>query len=193
MKKIFLTIAIFSTVNNFAFSQEEQDTAKSKPPSRIGATVGYQFIGKAEDGAKTNDGKSFSLFFHQTISPLWFLSFDAGYQYHTRIVFGAMEIKSKGSPLSAIPINVGMNLFLTKSGIQPYLGIELGLFLDNAFVVSFGPTFGISVPITNNINLGANIKMKYLNEAGYFYGGITGINTGISYSIPKKQKNNLHE
>ena len=30
MKKIFLTIAIFSTVNNFAFSQEEQDTVKEK-------------------------------------------------------------------------------------------------------------------------------------------------------------------
>jgi len=33
MKKIFLTIAIFSTVNNFAFSQEEQETVSEKDNS----------------------------------------------------------------------------------------------------------------------------------------------------------------
>ena len=60
MKKIFLTIAIFITVNNFAFSQEEKDTVKEKnrkygvwyAPSKATDVYGVLFNFAEEDSVR---------------------------------------------------------------------------------------------------------------------------------------------
>jgi len=209
MTKIFLTIAIFATAANFCLARDTTkiikhgDTittitkhgifTKITPKSRVGGTLGLQI---PEDDF--NNGIGFSIFFHQTISPHWFFSIDAGYLYNsvtiTRVANGVM-FETEVSQTST-PVTLGMNVFLTTSGIRPYFGIEVGLLsrkvkgslnLNNQNIpvvtsretnLTLVPTFGVSVPVSKNICIASNIKFHISNCYNI------GINFGVAYLIP---------
>ena len=130
-----------------------------------------------------------------------------GYHYHTGVRYeyhsGLKQNLWKDENITSfIPVTVGINCFLTKTGIRPYIGLELGLLniiekqttehywsaTRPTFVSSYNnidillvPTVGVSVPITKSICVSANAKFQLHLDHIFSH---TGINLGIAYSIP---------
>jgi len=179
MKKIFLTIAIFITANNYCFSQENE---KVKPNSKIGGGVGSG-INLVEFFAKHTDTR-FEVFYHKTLSKFWYLSCNAGYIYC---------VGENGF----IPITVGINFFYPNDYVVPYIGYEMGVsnrlnfrndMEDKQFGLLWGLRYGVYVPISKlNINLGVGITVQIATENRTEFIGASWV---LSYSIPKKQNNN---
>jgi outer membrane protein W len=208
MKKIIVVTVIGVMLTNFCLAQENETVEENKntvPPSRIGGTVGFQILQDHHFLRRLDNSIGVNLFFHQTISSRWFFSLDIGYHYYTGVRYeyniGLLQNLWKEEHTSSfIPVTVGMNFFLTKTGVRPYFGIELGLLntinqetteffilVQDTFVstwnetlILFVPTIGISAPITKNICLVTNIKFQRDMESLIN----TGINLGVSYSIP---------
>ena len=218
-------IAVFATVTNFCFAQENKTVQGKnmtvKPSSRIGSTVGFQnlWVCGCWSCPEINDATGVSIFYHQTISANTFLSFEVGYHkhlserleysttYHFRqnrwwaetVYYWKDEYK-----FTFIPVTVGINCFLTKEGIRPYIGLEIGFLntiekykTENYWIAAgatfsetykytdflFVPTLGFSAPITKNICINANIKLQF-DMAGHSIFFNTGMNVGVAFQIP---------
>ncbi|MCL2040155.1 MAG: outer membrane beta-barrel protein [Bacteroidetes bacterium] len=160
-----------------------------KPNSRAGGTIGLQI--------PTNElywGVGLEVFFHQTLTPSWFLSIDAAYHRNSFTIYNA-GVKGE-AVMTSIPFSLGINAFLTKSGVCPYLGLGVGILnqkgdgsvyedgdrytaaMSSGTYFMVVPTVGVSFPIANRINLAANIKYRISEEFS------TGINFGLAYLIP---------
>jgi len=168
MKKKFLTIAIFITVNNFGFSQEEQVENKNpKSPSRIGGSVGSG-INLAEFLTEHNDVRV-DIFYHKTLSKFRFLSYNVGY----------IDCVGRNS---FIPITVGINFFYPNNYIVPYYGFEIGISMDDRNIgFLLGSRSGIYVPIPKlNICLGFGFTAQLASNGT----GFLSANWTISYLLP---------
>ena len=189
MKKIILTTAIFITVNNFCFSQEELVENKNlKPPSRIAGTVGLLFQESYHFDELFDMGYSIYLTGYHSISNDWFLSIAIGYNSIEEKYISSFPYYIESSLFKKhIPISLGINYFLYKQKL--YVGVEIGRVYtkDNNEIFNnwywrdkmfFCPVIGFSHPLSKHINFETNIKA---------IGGI-GINAGISYSIPQKNR-----
>ena len=186
MKKIFLAIAIFITVNNFCFSQEELVENKNlKPPSRVGGIM--NIVAMLIPAETIIVGLGGEIFYHQTLTQKSFLS------------CGAIYIpKFEGRYLPYIPTeNVttfyfGLNYRNSISNrFSYYAGLEAHFMIGKRDVYSwekhsatkktqeqffpFG-IIGTSYPLSKNLNLDINTRILLILP--------TGINVGISYLLP---------
>ena len=192
MKKIFLTTAIFIAMNNFCFSQEEENK-NFKPQSRVGGTV---------DFGGTDDKKvGINMFYHHTLTRFCFLSINAGYN---RYDIDQNFYTWKKTIRNEIPITVGINICIPYYNFRLYTGIELGvntLYIRDEFIPNiyssethdnyskktglFGFGFGISYPILDIISLEANTRINLEGKKYMPFSCSLGfLNLGISYLLP---------
>jgi len=187
MKKIFLAIVIFSTVNNFCFSQEEEKKIIVLS-SRVTGSIGLQTSSKnfgADNGINVN-----VLLKH--LLPFW----DNNLFYY--VDYGFSNIP-KIEHTFYIPIVFGIGTWLSLpfwanyidnkdiKRLHYYLGLEAGMdfefnYYDFKFTKGypmFAPIIGCSMHITDRTSLEAKAKFKF-GHKDIFYG----INVGIAYLLP---------
>jgi len=195
MKKIFLAIVIFITVNSFCFSQDEEVENKNlKPKSMIGGTTGLQFLHQENlNFPYNNPFAGIDLFYRHQLPILsdFYLTANVGYVGYstTGWFFGCFNIK-----YNDIPATVGL-CYYKKFIVNFYIGVEIGIllrdiarntFLHSATLSSVtGFTFGTWIPISESVNLEINVKDRF-----YLYYDMNnfGVNAGISYLIPSKKR-----
>jgi outer membrane protein W len=204
LTKLTLIAALVALLSiNFAFSQENNNVneqlpdfnsnqsqiVNTKPASRVGLTMGLQIPDDA-----INNGFGVTAFYHHTLSNRWFLSFNVGYHYYS-----VMEI-TEGSTtaalsISEIPITLGINFFLSRSGLRPYLGLEVGYVSSKGDADIYGssinlisgsglviaPSLGFSLPVSKVLSVEGNIRFGAFHSIGVNFAGI---NAGVSYLIP---------
>ena len=186
MKKIFLTIAIFITVNSFAFSQENETVneelkiEKVKLSSKIGALAWRKL--EFNSSEIIDKGWAGEIFYHQTVEENTFLSFGAIYTNQHPII----KHNIKGCQMYYLGINYRSDLietipipFSNFVGLEGHLAIYKNEVNDETklkYSTRLFVNVGASIPVVNNFSLEISTRFYWWN--------FTGINFGIAYLLP---------
>jgi hypothetical protein len=171
---------------------------QNRPLSRLGITVG----GNAPiESSFDVEAIGFRLegFCHQTISRSWFISIDASWTHSNFIEIVEINDMERliNFPRNELCASIGLNVFLSHSGIRPYLGVSIGAMrIDNYEFVKYyyrddmeilycdevsgygSAKLGLSMPISEYLCIDANI----LGKATVYGGSVCG-NVGLSYLV----------
>jgi hypothetical protein len=168
-----LLIAICALFLCTSFSAEAQPTWRHQ----VYFNAGPQFVtGDASDVYKTG------------------LAIDAGYYYRASrtgfigIAGGYHQFKGQGNfgNLNVIPIHLALKYNFSITGVQPYIGGEVGpYFLSNgSSQTEFGavPRLGLRIPLAEGIDLDINVKYNIIfqDPENFTY---VGTNGGFSYIV----------
>jgi len=188
MKKIFLTTTILIALINFCFAQESEEiqgeNKKIKPPSRVGGSLWNMFEIKTSE--LIYDGWASEIFYHQTIEQNTFISFGAVYIPLHPII----EHNITGSGIFFLGINYRSDLIeATIFPFYSFVGLEanLSIYRENTnnektktkYSRHLFLNIGASIPLYKKFNLEINTRFMRLFPLNF-----TGVNLGISYSIP---------
>ena len=122
------------------------------------------------------------------------LAIDGGYYYRASrtgfvgIAGGYHQFKAKGvgGNLNVIPIHLALKYNFSITGVQPYVGGEVGpYFLSNgSSETKFGavPRLGLRIPLAEGIDLDINVKYNIIfrDPENFTY---VGTNGGFSYIV----------
>lgn len=125
-----------------------------------------------------------------------FLSASVGYVSFP-IDYGKGSIQDWDASMSMIPITLGLRYNFKLTGLQPYVGFELGYYMQTISVETFNssnedtredagiiPKAGIRYPLMNQLDFDANIKYHHIfRDDDYDDFQYLGINIGVAYTI----------
>ena len=196
MKKIILTTAIFITVTNFAFSQDEEENEIIKPPSKVGgmlcgvATV----IGLAEyvGGFYGYGGE---IYYQKYFTQKVFLSLGAAYLPK----FTTWNLSDDSETDILHTFYLGLNFHREGKKLINYWGVEAHFLTYKENISIYDPeektttkftnpttvmvplfVLGTSHKLSKNLSLDINTRLLLIWP--------TGINIGVSYLLPAKEK-----
>jgi len=195
MKKFLLTlVTVFVLVS--MISVDSADARKKGGQAaawnhQVCLDVGAQ-IPEDDSGLETGYGIAFTYYYR--LSNSFFFSASLGYQS-----FGLEDIQGydlSDYSITIMPITLGVRYNFTTSGLQPYLGAEIGFFvldgtgndIDIDSRTEFGiiPKVGIRYPLNPGLDLDVNLKYNVIMPEGSD-DNMThiGINVGVAYTIQR--------
>ena len=145
--------------------------------NQLAVTGGPQLPhGPLADDKKTGSGLALT-YYHRPTSHL-FLGLRGGYH--------RFEPKTSGTTLNVVPIHFASKLNFTLTGIQPYVGLDGGLYLirpegrDNTSEFGLAPKFGFRFPVASGVDIDLHATYEVIldeqENTTYF-----GVNGGIAY------------
>lgn len=177
--RIILLLFVLSAVP--ALSQGSQPWKK-----QINLDVGLQIPGgDGGEGLNTGWGAA-ATFYYQLLTRQTFISLSAGYNE-----FG---IDGSNASITVIPLLVGLRYNFALTGFQPYIGAEIGIYMqslsvsDNTVSVDvsesdagIAPKVGFRYPLAPGFDFDASLKYHnvFADESFSFIG----INVGVAYTI----------
>jgi hypothetical protein len=183
MKTILAVLFTLSLCTATLHAQREQPWKK-----QFNVDVGAEFPGGATTdalGLTTGFGIN-GTFYYQLLTRVTFLSLSAGYNS-----FGVEG--SSSTSVTVVPILIGLKYNFTLTGVQPYIGLELGVYNTSVKVngntvegsggSDFGimPKFGVRIPLAPQFDL--DLVLKYHNVFSDQTFNFIGLDGGVAYTI----------
>lgn len=145
--------------------------------NQLAVTGGAQFPTETfGDGWKTGSGLSGT--YYSRPSSYFFFGLRSGYH--------RFQAEASDATLNLIPVHFASKLNLSLTGLQPYLGLDGGLYLlrpeqgENSSEFGVAPKFGFRIPLASGVDLDLNTTYEVLlddpDNRPYW-----GVNAGFAY------------
>lgn len=168
-----IALAIFLLIPIAGFAQQVHQPWRHQFDLEAGLKIPS---GDLQDHLLIKNGMGIGLTYYiQILSDRhFFLSAGVGYDWFDTDLGGAQQIQSE-TKVDIIPFNIGVRYNFRLTGIQPYVGLELGMWRfhvtsdipqlgeksSTTFAFTPIPKVGVRIPLVPQVDFDANIKYGY--------------------------------
>ncbi len=189
--KYFINIAVLvfmaSILSVIAAQEENPDSSAKKRKGRLGLEIGSRSSSLFPELKRT---LSIGVSYYYSVGKSTCLGFNSNYQ-----CFKDKSGSDKAS-IYIIPATYGFKYYLSSKDIQPYFGIDGGIFilvftanLNNFPIILFGVGYGFllkagtRIPVNSVIDCDINFKYYIIPIDTGFMQLMYGLNAGLSFAV----------